>query len=196
MRCAVGIDPGLTETGVVLCKDDDDLTPVAWATFSSPTGHTTLARVVSFASEIIFLIGQWVDEYYITELDVGIELPIYKVNIASFGKQVRLLQEIESGVMFTVAGELQECWVTEVNPVQSKLLVTGNPKASKGLMVDCSPFKNYKARKPTVEALADAWAHANATWGGQKGAPRVNLTAVNAAPINHVHKGDSKCAKH
>lgn len=189
MRYAVGIDPGLMETGVVLCNDDDDLTPVAWATFSSPTGHTTLARVVSLAGEVVALLMGWCQEYDIKELDVAIETPIQKVNIASFGKQMRLLQEIESGVFHIVAGQLDQCWVTEVNPVQSKMLATGNPRAGKDLMVNCSPFENYIVRKSTLEAIADAWAHANAAWKGLEGAPRANFAAVNAAPVNHVHKG-------
>jgi Holliday junction resolvasome RuvABC endonuclease subunit len=189
MRYAVGIDPGLTETGVVLCEDDDDLTPVAWATFSSPTGHTTLARVVSLASEVVALLMGWCQEYDIKELDVAIETPIQKVNVASFGKQMRLLQEIESGVFHIVAGNLDQCWVTEVNPIQSKQLATGNPRAGKDLMVNCSPFENYIVRKSTLEAIADAWAHANAAWKGLKGAPRANFAAVLAAPVNHVHTG-------
>lgn len=189
MRYAVGIDPGLMETGVVLCNDDDDLTPVAWATFSSPTGHTTLARVVSLASEVVMTLMGWCQEYDIKELDVAIETPIQKVNVASFGKQMRLLQEIESGVFHIVSGQLNECWVTEVNPVQSKILATGNPRAGKSLMVNCSPFENYIVRKSTLEAIADAWAHANAAWKGLEGAPRANFAAVNAAPVNHVHVG-------
>ena len=191
MRYAVGIDPGLMETGVVLCLNDDNLTPVAWSTFSSPTGHTTLARVVSLAAEIVCLLVDWVLEFGITELDVAIETPIYNVNVASYGKQMRLLQEIESGVFHIVAGELEVCWITEVNPVQSKILATGNPKAGKGLMVECSPFAKYATRKSTVEAIADAWAHANAAWGGQKGVPRANFAAISAAPVNHVHAGRS-----
>ena len=189
MRYAVGIDPGLTETGVVLCQDDDNLTPIAWSTFSSPTGHTTLARVVSLAAEIVSLLAEWITEFSIKELDVAIETPIFKVNIASYGKQMRLLQEIESGVFHIVAGELEACWVTEVNPTQSKILATGNPKAGKSLMVGCSPFENYIVRKSTLEAIADAWAHANAAWGGQKGVPRANFAAISAAPVNHVHAG-------
>lgn len=189
MRYAIGIDPGLTETGVVLCQDDDDLTPIAWSTFSSPTGHTTLARVVSLAAEIVSLLVDWVTEFDIKELDVAIETPIHKANIASYGKQMRLLQEIESGVFHIVAGELDVCWITEVNPVQSKMLATGNPRANKDMMVEYSPFESYIVRKSTLEAIADAWAHANAAWGGQKGAPRANFAAISAAPVNHVHAG-------
>jgi Holliday junction resolvasome RuvABC endonuclease subunit len=192
MRYAVGVDPGLKETGVVLCYDDKNLTPIAWATFTSPTGHIDLARVVSLASAVIALLDDWVGEYDIKELDVAIETPIFGRNVASYGKQMRLLQEIESGVFHIVAGELNECWVTEVNPVQSKILATGNPRAGKDLMVGCSPFENYIVRKSTLEAIADAWAHANAAWKGQKGAPRANFAAIHAAPIDHVHAGRAK----
>lgn len=190
MRYTVGIDPGLTETGVVLCLDDDALTPVAWATFSSPTrGHTTLARVVSLASAVLAQLEEWVVAYSIVRLDTAIETPIKGPNVASYAKQMRLLQEIESGVFHLLAGELEECWVTEVNPMQSKLLATDNGAAGKAEMVAKSPFKGYTARKATVEALADAWAHANAAWGGLKGVPRANFASIKAAPVNHVHKG-------
>ncbi len=197
MRYSIGVDPGLGETGVVLCKDDDDLTPIAWATFNSPTGHSTLARAMALGTEVVSQILAWVHEYGIKKLDIAIELPIYSYNANSYEKQIRLLQEIESGIFYMVAGVCEECWVTEINPRQSKLLATGNGNANKDEVIVCSPFKDYKEfspsiKKPTVEALADAWAHANATWEGQQGAPRINWVKASAAPINYIHSGRVK----
>lgn len=188
-RYAVGIDPGLGETGVVLCDNDDDLTPIAWATFCSPTGHTDLARVVSMAATIVNQILDWVLTYDVREVDIGIELPVLAKNPAGFGKQIRLLQEIESGVFHIIAGETCECWVTEVNPTQSKILAAGHKGASKQEIIDSGPFKGYEVRRKTLEALADAWAHANATWSVQKNAPRINFAAAQAAPVDYKHAG-------
>lgn len=181
-RFAIGIDPGVTELGIVLSQEDSrgDLIPVAWSTMSCPPGDPGLARVVSLAGNVVNLIMCWIVEYEIREVDIAIELPILKRNAQGLILQVRLLEEIESGLFHIVAGELEECWLTEVNPVTSKSLA-GCGKREKPVAV--SPFADYDARMSTKEALADAWAHSLATWGIAKQATRLPLHDVTASEV-------------
>lgn len=188
-RWAIGIDPGVTELGIVLSREDKqgDLDPVAWATMSCPPGDPGLARVVSLAGNVVNLILCWVVEYEIEEVDIAIELPIFNRNAQGLILQVRLLEEIESGLFHLVAGELNECWLTEVNPVTSKSLA-GCGKKEKPVAV--SPFEHYdpgrktpKQNRDTVEALADAWAHSLATWGIAKRSTRLALHDTTASEV-------------
>ena len=181
-RFAIGVDPGVTETGVVLSQEDarGDLIPVAHATMSCPPGESQVARVTALAGNVVNLILCWVEEYKIEAVDIAIELPIFNGNAQSLILQIRLLQEIESGIFHIVAGELMECWVTEVNPITSKSLA-GCARGEKPVSV--SPFADYKARKATKEALADAWAHSLATWGIAKKATRLAMHDMTSALV-------------
>jgi len=189
-RWALGIDPGLTETGLVLSQENDrrDLVPVAWATFKSPPGDEDLPRVVALAGTIINQIIDWRDEHDIDEIDIAIEYPILKNNVVGFFKQVRLYQEIESGILFMLAGLLEECWVTEVNPVTSKALA-GVGRSEKPTAV--SPFADYGRNVNTREALADAWAHSLATWRVAKSATRLPFHSLRCSDVQHVCAGPS-----
>jgi Holliday junction resolvasome RuvABC endonuclease subunit len=190
-RWCIGIDPGLRETGAVLFLDEGEETPVAWSTWScASTEFEDIQRVVALASRVIDEILFWIAEYGIEKLDISIETPVYKRNAATFTKQVRLVQEIESGIFHIVAGELAECWVTEINPISSKVLSTGRGRATKEEMIAVSPFTNSKARKHTVETLADAWSHGLAAW--TKGNRLRYSTMRVAEVIEHVrHTGET-----
>jgi Holliday junction resolvasome RuvABC endonuclease subunit len=181
-RFAIGIDPGVTETGVVLSQEDTrgDLIPVAWATMSCPPGDSQVARVTALAGNVVNLIMCWIEEYEIEAVDIAVELPIFNGNPQALILQIRLLQEIESGIFHIVAGELMECWVTEVNPATSKSLA-GCGKREKPVAV--SPFADYEARIATKEALADAWAHSLATWGIAKKTTRLAMHDMTSALV-------------
>lgn len=194
-RWAIGIDPGLTETGLVLSQENSrgDLQPVAWATFKSPPGDEDLPRVVALAGTIVNQLLDWVAWKEIKEVDIGIEYPILKRNPAGFFKQVRLYQEIESGLFHMLAGQVDECWITEVNPVTSKALA-GVGRGEKPTEV--SPFAHFdpghktdKANQDTREALADAWAHSLATWRVGKSCTRLAFHSLRASEVRHVCAG-------
>lgn len=194
-RFAIGIDPGVTELGIVLSQENErrDLVPVAWATMSCPPGDPGLTRVVSLAGCVVNLILDWIHEYGIEAVDIAIELPVYKRNAQGLILQVRLLEEIESGIFHIVTGELQECYVTEVNPITSKSLA-GCAKSEKPVAV--SPFADYdpghrtaKANRDTREALADAWAHSLAGWGVAKSSTRMAFHDLQASTVKSINAG-------
>ncbi len=189
-RYTVGIDPGFGETGVVLYDVDDDGHPIAWSTFSCGPGETDICRTVSLGGVVVNLLLDWIKEYGIKHLDVAIELPIYNKNPKTFTKQIRLLEELESGIFHIIAGQVEECWMTEVNPKTSKMLATTDGDAPKAAMVAASPFKEYNdVLQPTREALADAWAHGLATWGGCNKCVRVKFSDLRAAEVRYVYAG-------
>ena len=191
-RYIVGIDPGFGETGVVLYTDEDTDTILEWATFSSPPkGHAAAARAASLAEHVISELLKWIERHKIQHLDVSIEVPFMAKNVAGFQKQIRLIQEIESGVLFRLAGEIQELWVTEIGPTQAKLLATYDGGASKQEIVMASPFfagigSVIHMTLSTIEAVADAWAIGLAAWGIKGG--RFNFSSLKAAKV--VRKSD------
>ena len=167
-KWGVGLDPGFGETGVFLFYEDESchVHIVAWATFKCPPGgKPDLARAVSLAGTVVNILFEWIQKYDIKLLDIAIELPIYKRSSGpqTLIKQARLLQEIESGIFHIIAGELTECWLTEVSPSTSKRLANCpmNRKPVAESPVAETPGLNVATR----EALADAWAHSLATWG-------------------------------
>ena len=90
---------------------------------------------------------------------------MYKRNPATLMLQLRLLQEVETGLVMLVPSLCSRSWITEVNPSTSKKLLTGNGKAEKPQMVANSPWSNWKAdgvlrNFDQAHTLADAWAHA------------------------------------
>ena len=188
MLWSIGVDPGFGKTGLVLCRDDDVNAPVAWATFTCPTGETDLNRACTLGGEVVNQVTTWIEEHEIKHLDISIEMPIMRRGsrrgadpVTTFMKQMRLIQEIESGVVYLVGSLVKDSWITEVNNKTSKVLAAGNGSASKPMMVRASPFRDMKANVATKEALADAWAHGLATWGvaGQ----RLSLQAWKAAEV-------------
>ena len=62
-RWCVGIDPGLGETGVVLCRENSrrDLEVVESATYTCPTqsGVPDICRVTALAGVVIDLLTDW-----------------------------------------------------------------------------------------------------------------------------------------
>lgn len=186
MRHSVGLDPGYSELGLVLAPDGDEITPIAWATYACPKkGVPDLSRSVSLAGCVVNRLLAWIEEFEITKLDIAIETPIFNGNPKTLMIQVGLLQELQSGIFHMVAGELDECWVTLVNPATSKTLA-GCGKSEKP--VAQSPFAELPdITKATREALADAWAHALSTWG--IGGKRIAYHQLQAAVVKHVHYG-------
>ena len=194
MKWSIGIDPGLTETGMVLCQESPKMeqTLVEWRTFSCPPNDEDLTRVVSLASTAVETVIEWVEEYGIERLDVSIEMPVYTHNAASYTKQIRLLEEIESGLFYTVTGLVNEMHLTEVFPTTSKSLLTGSSRADKDRMV--SEFEKMsgvvlEARRETKEAVADAYAHSLACWILRNKVHRLNLTNLQAAIVNERGRG-------
>jgi Holliday junction resolvasome RuvABC endonuclease subunit len=198
VKYSIGIDPGLRETGVVLCHElppsGGKVVPtyevVEWVTFSCPSGSDEdLTRVVSLASSVVHAVLDFIQRYEIEELDIGIELPVYKHNAATYTKQIRLLEEIESGIFFTVTGEVEQLFLTEVYPTTSKSLLTGSAKADKNAMI--SAYVQYNGEigtnnQHTRETVADAYAHSLSTWISNSKVQRLNLTDLKAAIVKET----------
>lgn len=187
MKHIIGIDPGFTETGVVLYSDDEEGI-LRWATFRCPAhGQASAARAASLADHVINEIVRWVEKHEVTHLDVCIEIPFLGRSVESYQKQMRVVQEIESGLLFRLSGELIELWVTELAPSQAKSLACNYGQATKDQVIAASPFATSTpgTREPlsnsTVEALADAWAIGQGAWA-VKG-KRFNFSSVKAAKV-------------
>lgn len=170
-RWAIGIDPGFGETGLVLRRGNKVR---AWATLSCPPNGTPYFRTLALAWAVQEILIEWIGKHKVKRLDIGIETPIYK-NAHSFELQWRLVQEIESNVVLLNVPEL---WLTEVGPTASKKLATGNGSASKNAMIAACPFfpNDLGYERETAEAIADAWAHSLAAWGGCPDCKRMPLT--------------------
>ena len=197
MKYIVGIDPGFTETGVVLYTDDDPM--LRWATFKCPAkGQASAPRAASLAENVIAELVQWVEEYDIAHLDVCIEMPFFNgKNVASYQKQMRVVQEIESGLLFRLSGEVVELWVTEITATQVKLLACNYGQATKVQIISMSPFAAYDedgndpahiGSQATLEAVADAWAIGQAAWGVKGN--RFNFKSVKAAKVARTSDKD------
>lgn len=184
-KWSIGCDPGFGEAALVLYRDSNENEVLAYATWTAPNPNDPpAARAMSLADRMIDQIVFWIEQFDIRLLDIGIETPIMARNVDGFSKQWRLVQELESGIMHRISGELVECWVTEVNPSQSKMLATNDGRASKAEMIASSPFRTSGFRDSTKEALADAWAHGLATWEVKGG--RFNYTVAKSADIKQV----------
>ena len=163
MRLVVGIDPGVTCSGVCLCAEEKSkFDMLCAATFNSRAkGFGKLAtylRVHDLAEEI----GVWVnhavsivDEDSYTELVCSIERPIYNKNARSFEIQWRLFQSL----YYVMFGTVLVSKVSEVHNGTAKLVLTGDGRASKERMLAHAPvsvkmFPDYDDR----EAVADAYA--------------------------------------
>jgi Holliday junction resolvasome RuvABC endonuclease subunit len=189
-RWAIGIDPGLRETGVVLCKDGVEPEMMEWVTYSCPPGDADITRVVSLGGSVVDCIVGWIREYGIEELDVTIELPVYTHNAASFTKQIRLVEEIESGLFHVVTDCVSKLYMTEVYPSTSKGLLANNGRAGKDEMIECYERVTQQewpagTKKHTKETVADAYAHSLASWmsGGNLRLSRMDFTRLRAAVV-------------
>ena len=190
MKWSIGIDPGLRETGVILCRDGTEPEVIEWVTYTCPPGDEDITRVVSLGAYVVDTVLGWIEEHGIEQLDVCIELPVYTHNAASFTKQIRLVEEIESGLFHLVVGEVNQFYMTEVYPSTSKGLLTNDGRADKDRMIAC--YEEMAGldwpegtRKHTKETVADAYAHSLACWldGANLRLTRLNFTALTAAVV-------------
>jgi len=187
-RWVVGIDPGFGMTGLVLMHGE---TVAAFASYTSPPEDNVIGRVTSMSNSIVTQILKWVWQFELTELSISIETPIYKNNAGTLMLQMRLFQDIESGLYHLIAPELTVCDVYEVNPTTSKTLATGNGKASKGEIITASPLLSLWGENPApqevMEAIADAWAHSLAVYEDTiGGVDMVNLAYVQCNQTSDV----------
>jgi len=188
MKACIGADLGLTESGICVFPDNDDADILAWATFScTNTSVPDLSRVLSLAEHIIDMFVKWIHDFDISELDIGIELPVSNVNPKGYAKQNRLIQEVESGIAHRIAPEVQQCFVTEIYPTTSKLMACNYGKASKAQVLAASPFGKgqFTGANDTLETLGDAWSHGLSCWPGSIGkvADRIDMTQLKAVEV-------------
>ena len=195
MKWSIGIDPGFGESGLVLCKDATEPELVEWVTWTCPpSSGDDVARAVGLSDSIVHTIVEWINTYDIAQLDVAIELPVYTRNAAMYCKQVRLLEEIESGVLFVVAGLVEQCYLTEVYPTTSKSLLCNTSQADKYVMIE--NFQKITGivvdgNHQTKHTVADAYAHSLATWMEGLRVTRMNLTEMDAAIATEVSRGNN-----
>lgn len=199
MKWAIGIDPGLRETGVVLCKDKLEPEMVEWVTYSCPPGDEDLTRVISLGGAVVDCVIGWINQYGIDAVDVSIELPIYNHNAATFTKQIRLVEEIESGLFHIATGEVKQFYMTEVYPATSKGLLTNNGRAKKPEMISCYEKLTGQVwpqgtNLHTKETVADAYAHSLACWLDGAHLNRMNFTRLQAAVVEQkgAYRGEHR----
>ena len=148
-------------------------------TFRAAKEGPDLQRIVNLADVIVATLKSWVFDHKIKGVLVAIEYPILRggtpsYNVETYRKQVNLLHEIEAAMWrwsndrYGMATSIDdptrghaEIKIAEINPTASKRAATGSGSASKDEMIFASPFERRDdVRRPTREALADAWAHA------------------------------------
>ena len=174
MKYAIGIDPGVTQTGLVLRRGNEIL---AHQTYSVSRGECACMRVVSLADVIVGKIDDWIFQYDICVLDTAIETPIYNSNPKGFELQWRLVQAIETGIIDVLDGFVGEIWITEVGPTASKKLSTGRGNANKPEIAAASPFEEEDfPNTNSFYTIADAWSHSLAAWEGCKDCNRIDVT--------------------
>ncbi len=163
----VGIDSGLTETGMVLLAPEGHY--ISGITFTAPrNGQQDLQRIVNLADTIVATVKSFVYDHKIREMLIAVEYPILRggdahYNVETYRKQINLLHEIEAGLWrWHNDAQPGKVHIAEINPTASKRAATGRGDASKDDMVAASPFarRERDMRRPTREALADAWCHA------------------------------------
>jgi len=193
-KWSIGIDPGFRETGVVLgCEEGTEYKLVEWVTFSCPAdNYEDLSRAAALGEVVVDEVVRMIDMYHIKQLDVSMETPIYRHNAATLMKQIRLYQEIQSGLLFCVTGQVEQFWLTEVYPATSKSLLTGNGKANKadmiaGFKVDTG-IELEGESVHTAETVADAYAHSLACWLPTQ--HRINMTILQAAVVSETGRGE------
>jgi hypothetical protein len=127
---------------------------------------------VSLASLTLDEVAKWIEEWSILRLDLVLEMPFIrggsrKIAGTTYSKQMRLVQELESGILYFIAPVLAECWVTEVTPNESKKMATGDGGADKLVVLNQYPNRRsvQSFTKTTQCTISDAWAHSLAGWG-------------------------------
>jgi Holliday junction resolvasome RuvABC endonuclease subunit len=162
MNVFIGVDPGVTDTGVVIKTEQSNL-PMRYAVFNSKGAKyagkfnitervDTLAReVAEWAYAQMFTLSGEETHYLPTTLTI--ETPIYNANARGFQIQWRLYQQIISN--FCDMGLADK--LVEVNPGTIKKSHTGDGKASKLDMICSGHFDgpDYGSTEEQ-EALADA----------------------------------------
>lgn len=157
----IGIDPGVTDTGVVLKANNFEANsiPLAYGVFNSKGAkyakHFNItSRVDCLAREI----SEWVAAEVGARVPDGvntlsIESPIYNANARGFQIQWRLYQQIVSNLSDMGCADI----LVELNPGTIKKNHTGDGKASKIDMI-CAGFFNEgdHGNQEEQEALADA----------------------------------------
>jgi hypothetical protein len=169
-RWTVGVDPGLTETGMVLL--DPSQMYRAGATFTAPRHLSSdLERIVNLGASVTGMLAAWTVKYGFQRVLLGMEYPIVKSgNVATYRKQVSLLHEIESRLWDqwilshkTYGKDATLVRIAEINPSVSKRILTGDYQADKSAMIAAGPFEGRDdIPLLTREALADAYGHAMA----------------------------------
>jgi Holliday junction resolvasome RuvABC endonuclease subunit len=163
-RTVLGIDPGLGETGLVLFEcDGEDSEVLEIATYSASKKGDIIERTDNLAGAIENTLCRWCRRHDIGDLLIGIEIPIIrghagKSNLDVYRKQVQLLYLLETLLLDLPVDNVR---IVEVNPTESKKVLTGRGDADKSEMVDASPFYGVLLThtRGTAEALADAYAH-------------------------------------
>jgi len=108
----------------------------------------------------------WVHSYQIQFLEIGLEMPVYNRNVVTYAKQRSLIQAIEAGLCRHVAPFVEECWLSEPTPSESKHLATGNGAADKAEVLRASPFPSFFRASTKDEGsrdLSDVWIYYNQT---------------------------------
>jgi hypothetical protein len=202
---AIGIDPGLGETGLVLRPADERNKVIAWAVLSCPPNGSGLERTRDLAAAVMGVLDDWVWQHMLdpwsepeieAALDIGIETPIYNGNARSFELQWRLVAALEESIGRTLAEVLSKVWITEVPPSTSKQLA-GKGFTTKDQVFGASPFPGMRAdgklsialSKDTYQTLSDAWAHSLATWEGCKKCQRVDMGDWGKSKVTIVERG-------
>ena len=150
--CVIGVDPGVTRTGVVLM--DGDKAVLDGATFhSSGSKYTKFCRGVR-VMDLSDTIADWVANAMggceADSVRLAIESPVMGRNVAGFALQWRLFQALVDKL------EWDAC--IEVHNTRAKIAGTGNGDAKKPQMVEASPWSYGEFDEEDVEALADAYA--------------------------------------
>ena len=159
----IGIDPGYGMTGIVLVDPTGEVIDEFASSYPPVVGEPEYLRASRMAARLWAAIDIMLEKVPPgSVLRYGIETPVYTGNALTFSKQWRLVQAIEHRLQIvddvTIVREL-----AEIGPTASKKLLTGKGDASKWDMVSASPYSGrVDLDMATREALADAYAHANA----------------------------------
>lgn len=175
-----------------------DVVVVEWITLTCPADNNAdLPRATGLAATVVEEIAGMIERHGIEDIDISIERPIYKRNAATYTKQIRLFQEIESGIFYALTGLVGQMYLTEVYPSTSKSLLTGSGNADKLEMVTAfeqvTGISLSNEPKDTRATVADAYAHALAC--RMEHAPdhkitRLNLTSLNGAVVFETGRGE------
>lgn len=158
----VGIDIGYGHTGAVLRRVDEP-EPVAYGCWSNDcTQEWPTLRAMTIAFPLVEMVIGWILEYDIEDLEICIEYPIYNGNPKILMIQMSLYDMIRAYVYDYLRPHTERLWVTEVNPMTSKVKLAHDGKADKKEMIAASPWADYKSHGFTyvqAHTLADSYAH-------------------------------------